>query len=335
MPSVKQRLNEVLGKKANQFVSSLISLTNNNKLLAKADPNTVVASAMVAATLDLPINQSLGFAYIVPYKDQAQFQLGYKGLIQLAMRSGQFKTLNDFIVPNGALKDYNPLTGHVDIDFDVEDNGKEPDGYGVYMALTNGFEKTVFWSLDKVQKHAKRFSQAYSKGYESPWKSDFDAMALKTVIKHTLGKYAPLSVDMQRGIEADQGVIDIDGNVTQYPDNEPEKTPDPFQAAKKVNEVTDENIDADAESQKAPDPKPAKKADEPEARKEYPPATVDDLVELMMDPDNGLRDATVRKAAIMLGILPKDYDKSTTEASDEQISEIVGRWPEILKLKMK
>ena len=112
-PAVSKRFEEVLGKRSAQFVSSVISLTNSNKLLSKADPNTVLASAMVAATLDLPINQNLGFAYIVPYGGKAQFQIGYKGLIQLALRSGQFKTLNDFIVPDGALKEFNPMTGDI------------------------------------------------------------------------------------------------------------------------------------------------------------------------------------------------------------------------------
>ena len=246
-PSVKARIEQVLGTKSAQFASSLISLAGSNKLLAKADPKSIVSSAMIAATLDLPINQSLGFAYIVPYGQQAQFQLGYKGLIQLAMRSGQFAKLNDFIVPKGALKEYNPMTGELSIDWTIDGEG-EPDGYGVYMQLTNGFEKTVFWPIAKVKAHAKRFSQAYAKGYQSPWKTDFDAMALKTVIKATLSKYAPLSIDMQKGIEADQGVIDMDGNIS-YPDNEKplvqvrEEAVDPFDAIEAEAEEQQEGAD--------------------------------------------------------------------------------------------
>lgn len=328
----------MLGKRANQFISSLISVTNSNKLLAKADPATVVSSAMVAATLDLPINQSLGFAYIVPYKGQAQFQLGYKGMIQLAMRSGQFKTFNDFIVPSGALQDYDEMTGRISVDWSKGNDGKEPDGYGVYMALTNGFEKTVFWSFDKVTKHAKRFSQSYSKGYDSPWKSDFNAMALKTVIKHTLSKYAPLSVDMQKGIEADQGVVDLDGNVSAYPDNEPEAKEDPFKSAKKA----DAELVEKKETQAAPSKEEAKEPPSTEKQEAAPKtgtkskvtAKPDDVAMLILDSEGKATDAAVTKGAIALGILPAGYKQSVSEASPEQLGAIVERFEEIVNLKM-
>jgi recombination protein RecT len=221
-PAILKRFNEIMGKRTPQFISSLISITNDSPQLKKADPNTVIAAAMIAATLDLPINKNLGFAWIVPYKGKAQFQIGYKGLIQLAQRSGQFKKLNDAVIPNGAMVSFDPITGDYEVDFSKGDESKDPDGYLVYMELVNGFVKTVYWTRARVEAHAKRFSQAYSSAYDTPWKSDFDAMALKTVLKYTLNKYAPLSVDMQKAVTADQSVIDIDGEVISYPDNETE-----------------------------------------------------------------------------------------------------------------
>src|SRR3990172_142226 len=132
-------------------------------------------SAMMAAALDLPINPNLGFAYIIPYGDQAQFQMGYKGFIQLALRSGQFKTIASCPVYEGQLISENPLTGFV---FDFTKKTSETIiGYAAYFKLLNGFEKTEYWTKDKVEKHAKRFSQSFKKG-EGTWVSDFDSMAM-------------------------------------------------------------------------------------------------------------------------------------------------------------
>jgi len=220
-PAVKSRINDLLGKKAPQFASSVIAISNLPGL-ADCEPMSVIGSAITAATLDLPINQSLGFAHIVPYNNRtgkrAQFQIGYKGFIQLALRSGQYLRLNDCVIPNGGLKSYNELTGELDVDFDAAGDG-DPDGYAFYFKLVNGFEKTVFWSFNKTKEHARRYSQAYRKGY-GPWKDDFDAMGLKTVIKNTLSKYGILSVELQRAIESDQGVIDVTQDDVEYVDNQ-------------------------------------------------------------------------------------------------------------------
>lgn len=221
-PGIQAKLESTLKERAAQFASSLVSLVNDNKLLAKSNPHSVLAAGMQAALLNLPIQSSLGFAYVVPYKGQAQFQLGYRGLIQLAQRSGEFAALNDGVIGSGQLINYNELTGELKVDFDRKpEEGRDPDGYFCYFRLKNGFEKTVFWSHEKVQAHASRFSQSF-RNSGGVWKTDFEAMARKTVIKATLSKYAPLSVEMQRAILSDQSVLDEDGNPIDYPDNGPD-----------------------------------------------------------------------------------------------------------------
>lgn len=218
-PAYKKRIEDALTEDgARTFVSDCITLSQNNKLLATADPKTVIAAAFKGALLKLPLEQSLGYAWVVPYAGKAQFQLGYKGMIQLAQRSRQLAKLNPVVVYPRMLKYYNPLTGDIELDFENADYDAEPIGYAIYMKLSSGFEKTEYWTRNRVERHAKRFSQAFSKGYDSPWKTDFDAMAIKTVMKHVLGHYAPMSVDLQQGITSDQAVLNMDGEATDYPD---------------------------------------------------------------------------------------------------------------------
>lgn len=205
---VLKKLNDVLGseKKAASFVSSVISVANGNPQLRNANPMTILGSAMVAATLDLPIVPTLGLAYIVPYKGQCQFQLGYKGLIELAERSGQFRNIIDEVVYEGQLVKKNKFTG----EYVFDEDGKVSDkvvGYMARMDLVNGFSKTIFWTKEEVEKHAGRFSQAFRSGFTSPWKTDFDAMARKTVLKALFAKYAPKSIALQQAIKFDQGVV--------------------------------------------------------------------------------------------------------------------------------
>jgi recombination protein RecT len=210
-PIIKKRFEEVLNKRAPQYMSSIINLVNGDTNLKKCDCMSIIASAMVAATLDLPIDKNLGFAWIIPYNDKAQFQMGYKGYIQLAMRTGQYKTINAIEVYEGDIKRVNRLTGEVEFD---ETNTKQEKiiGYIAYFRLINGFEKTFYMPVEKMEKHAKRYSQTYksNKDYivkNSKWSTDFDAMALKTVLKLLLSKYGILSVEMQTAIAADQGTI--------------------------------------------------------------------------------------------------------------------------------
>lgn len=201
---VKQKFNELMGNSSTGFITSLLSLVSNNSYLKNADPESIYMSAMMAATLGLPINPNLGFAYIIPYGNQAQFQIGYKGLIQLAQRSGQFKTISACPICEGQLQEENPLTGYV-FDFKKKTSDKII-GYAAYFSLINGFEKYDYWTIDEVKAHGKKFSKTFSsKG--GVWEKDFDAMAIKTVLKLLLSKYAPLSIEMQKAVIADQSVI--------------------------------------------------------------------------------------------------------------------------------
>lgn len=232
---VKNKFQEMLGKRAPQFITSVLQIAASNDLLAKAEPVSIYNSAMVAATLDLPINQNLGFAYIIPYNvkqsdgsymPKAQFQMGYKGFKQLALRSGQFMTINDTDVREGELKSYNRLTGEIVFDWiqdDKERLSKKIIGYVSYFALLNGFSKTFYMTIAELEKHGLKFSQTYKKGF-GLWKDDFDSMAKKTVTKLNLSKNAPLSVEMQKAIIADQAIInDADATDVTYADNEEPK----------------------------------------------------------------------------------------------------------------
>lgn len=201
---VKSKMAEMLGKRSTAFMTSVLAVVQNNSYLKNAKPETIYASAMVAATLDLPINPNLGMAYLIPYGDQCQFQIGYKGIIQLALRSGQFKTISACPVYEGQLIAENPLTGYT-FDFSKKTSDKII-GYAAYFSLINGFEKNDYWPVEKVIAHGKKFSKTFSsKG--GVWEKDFESMAKKTVLKLLLSTFAPKSVEMQQAIIADQAII--------------------------------------------------------------------------------------------------------------------------------
>lgn len=209
MPAYKNKFNEMLGKKAAGFMSSIIAVTNNNKYLAKANPATVIGAAAQAAMLDLPINQSLGFAYIVPYGNEAQFQLGYKGYIQLAQRSGQYVDIGAKTVYEGELEYENRLLDKFKFG---ERTGDKVIGYLAYFRLTNGFEKMLFMELDEMIAHAKKYSKNYKGGTDKWGLTDFNTMAEKTVLKRLLSKYGPLSIEsiqMSQALSNDGGVISM------------------------------------------------------------------------------------------------------------------------------
>lgn len=212
---VKSKFTELLGTRTNQFMTSLLSIVNNNSYLKNASPDSIYTSAMMAAALDLPINPNLGFAYIIPYGQQAQFQIGYKGLIQLALRSGQFKTISACPVYEGQLLENNPLTG-----FKFDFNNKLSDkviGYCSYFSLINGFEKSLYMTVDEITAHGKKYSKTFGNGV---WKNDFNAMAQKTCLKLLLSKYAPMSIEMQKAVIADQAVIkNVEDMEVEYVDN--------------------------------------------------------------------------------------------------------------------
>lgn len=223
--AVQNSIESVLGDRKNQFITSVASLINTNPKLRECDTKSLFAACLVAASLDLPINANLGFAHIVPYKNKegvlvAQFQMGYKGFIQLAMRSGQFKTLNVSDVREGEYKGIDRLTGELNIEW-IEDGRDDLKviGYVSFMRLNSGFEKSLYMTSDQLNKHGAKYSQSMRKGY-GLWKEDFDAMARKTVIKLLLSKYAPMTTDMIRAVETDQA--ELSGDKIKYLDNLPE-----------------------------------------------------------------------------------------------------------------
>lgn len=209
---IKKRFDDILGKKSPGFISSIMSVVNSKMELKAVEPMSILASAVVAATLDLPINPNLGFAYIVPYKGSAQFQMGYKGFIQLAIRSGQYETIHASDVYEDELKFWNPITGEfalTDKDTWKQREAGETNkivGYVAFFKLLNGFRKYIYMTTAQVNKHAQKYSQSYSSD-RGRWKLDFGAMALKTVLKLLLSKYGILSIEMQHAIEVDQAVV--------------------------------------------------------------------------------------------------------------------------------
>ena len=220
---VKKRFEEILGENAPAFISSIISLVNSNETLKQCEPNTILAASAIAASLNLPVNQNLGYAYIVPYKNghtgkyEAQFQIGTKGFVQLAQRTGHYLKINNCIIYEGQLKKRNYLTGDFEFDFDIKHNNTVI-GYASYFKLNNGFESIFFMSLDEVTNHAYKYSKSFAvdkkyKSSKSLWTTDFDKSALKTVLKLNLSKWGMLSAQMQKAVEVDQAVIADDDKI--------------------------------------------------------------------------------------------------------------------------
>jgi len=218
----KKRFAEVMGEKSAAFLASIMNATRTNPALADADPKSVLSSAMVAATLDLPIDGSLGFAAIVPYRNKgkavAQFQIMTKGFIQLALRTGQYKAINVGPVYADEYHGTNPITGEVDIRHVV--NGirelfdeSQAVGYVCYFRLMNGYECTRFWTVEEIKAHGKKYSKSFGNEY-GLWQTNFPAMAAKTVLKNTLSKWGILSTTMQMAIKTDQAAVaDTDGEL--------------------------------------------------------------------------------------------------------------------------
>ena len=245
--TVKKKFEEVLGKKAPQFLASITNVVAGSTQLKKCPANTIMGAAFVAATYDLPVDSNLGFAAIVPYNNnkynlqtkqwekhlEAQFQMMYKGFIQLAIRSGYYEKMNCSVVYKDELISYNPITGEVDFVTDFSQctqrmQGKTEDiaGYYAWFKLLTGFRKELFMTRAEVENHARKYSTAYRNDINngkngSKWTTDFDAMALKTVIKLLLSKWGILSVDMQRAITDDQKTFDEEGG-SEYGDNKPD-----------------------------------------------------------------------------------------------------------------
>lgn len=197
--SVQARFQRMLGKKSAGFISSVLTVVSQNKLLQNVDMRTVLSAASIAASLDLPILPSLGRAWIVPYKGAAQFQIGYLGYVELAQRSGLYKSINVNTVYEGEVAEWNKFTEEMTYGEQESDTAI---GYCASFELLNGFRKVVYWTKDAVIRHAKRFSKSYNSS-SSPWQSDFDAMAMKTVLAYTLRHWGPMSIEMQKAMAED------------------------------------------------------------------------------------------------------------------------------------
>lgn len=231
-PSVMEQFNNALAKSAPTFVASVIDLYNGDTNLQQCEPKMVVMEALKAAVLKLPINKALGYAFIIPFNNSVKddkgnwikkmvptFQMGYKGYIQLAMRTGQYRTINADVVYEGELRKVNKLTG--EIAFDGEKKSDKVIGYFCYFELLNGFSKTLYMTVEQMAEHAKRYSKGLKKEttVESllnlsnlpvatdsktvGWMGNFHGMAVKTVIRNLLSKYGYLSIEMQQAIEND------------------------------------------------------------------------------------------------------------------------------------
>lgn len=262
--SVKNRFNNVLGKKAPQFMASIVNAVAGSPKLKKCDPNSIISAAFVAASLDLPIDSNLGFAALVPYdrkfKDPktgewkkvtlAQFQVMYKGFVQLAIRAGEYEKMNCSEVYEDELVFYNPIKGECELVTEFSNckqrmNGETDKiiGYYAWFQLRSGFTKELYMSKSEVLNHAKKYSQSYKYDLNegktsSKWSTDFDAMAKKTVIKLLLSKWGILSIDMQRAIIDDQKTFD-DSGAGDYGDNQSDliEAQDPFSQADMDEEI--------------------------------------------------------------------------------------------------
>ena len=203
-----KHIEETLGRRTPQFMTSVTSLVNSNKAFENCNPYSVFDACLAAASMNLPVNKDLGQAWIIPYGNKAQLQIGWKGYIQLAQRSGLFKTINTTDVREGEIVSRDPLTGDIEfkwIQNDAERNEKPVVGYLAYFKLLNGFEKNLYMTVEELQAHGAKYSKTYKSG-SSVWKTDFAAMASKTVLKLLLNRYAPLDIVpvLAEAIAADQ-----------------------------------------------------------------------------------------------------------------------------------
>lgn len=274
-------LTDVLGEKKEAFVTSLVSVVGNDANLQKCEPMSVIYAAMKSVPLGLPIEQNLGYAAVIPYGTNASFQIMRNGWMELAMRTGQVKFIANEVVHKGELVKKNKFTGEYVFDEDKKESD-EIIGYMAYIKLTNGFEKTVYWTVEECKAHAIRYSQTYKKGY-GVWKDNFDAMALKTVLKHLIVKYCPKSAELQAAIRDDQSVTNKD-NVATYADNTVDDQGDQDAAnASAAALAKAEEVKAQVEATKAR----RGKAQQDQGAEEQPPVDKETGEMLFKDGENG------------------------------------------------
>lgn len=227
--AVKTKVNSIIGnpQRGAKFIASLTSAVSTNPALDECEQGSLVNAALVGEALNLSPSPQLGHYYIVPFKDnksqsvKAQFNLGWKGYVQLALRSGQYKTLNAVEIKEGELKHYDRLTDEVTIEWlpDVKRDVTKTVGYVGVIELMNGFKKTIYWSKEKMEAHATKYSMGYraQKGYTF-WEKSFDEMALKTIIRQLISKWGIMSIEMQSGYDNDMAEVQDDGRPN-YVDN--------------------------------------------------------------------------------------------------------------------
>lgn len=232
--AVKNQINSIVGGKDGQrFISAIVSAVNTNPALQECTNQSVLSGALLGESLKLSPSPQLGHYYLVPYNDKekgkvAQFQLGYKGYIQLAIRSGQYKKLNVMAIKEGELEYFDPLNEDIKINLMVEDwDAREKAntiGYYAFFELVNGFRKAIYWSKAQMESHAIKYSPGYKKDKDKGWKytfwsKDFDGMAYKTMLRQLISKWGIMSVEMQSAIDADMAVINEDGT-KEYVEND-------------------------------------------------------------------------------------------------------------------
>lgn len=245
--AVKEQINKVVGSKnGTRFISSIVSAVNNNTMLQECTNSSILSGALLGESLNLSPSPQLGQYYLVPFKDKnkgttlAQFVLGYKGYLQLAIRSGQYKKINVLSIKEGELVRYDPLNEEIEVNLieDEEEREKAPTiGYYAMFEYTNGFKKAMYWSKAKMEAHAIKYSAGYAadkrKGNQYTfWSKDFDGMAYKTMLRQLISKWGIMSIDLVTAIDADMTIVNEDGsksyveveeNVNNYTENEPEK----------------------------------------------------------------------------------------------------------------
>lgn len=248
--AIQNRIAKTIGSERGQrFITAIVSAVNNNSSLAECTNDSIYSGALLGESLNLSPSPQLGHYYLVPFKDKekgkvAQFQLGYKGYLQLAIRSGYYKKINVLDIKEGELIKYNPLDEEIEVNLIDNEEKREKTttiGYYAMFEYTNGFKKTLYWSKNKMVEHAKKYSQGYradlNKGTSYTfWSKDFDGMAFKTMLRQLISKWGIMSIEMQNAVEKDMGVINEDGTID-YVDNKQQ-----YDEQEEIIEQNDENI---------------------------------------------------------------------------------------------
>ena len=259
--AMKKKINEMVGgEKGQQFITAIISAVSTNPQLAECDNSTILSAALVGQALNLSPSPQLGQYYMVPFNDSkrgckvAQFQIGYKGYIQLAIRSGYYKKLNVLAIKEGELIKYDALNEDIEVKLIEDEEEREKAqtiGYYAMFEYLNGFRKTLYWTKKHMEAHAEKYSMGYKahKGYTF-WEKDFDGMAYKTMLRQLISKWGIMSVDMQKAMESDMAEIKEDGTY-EYVDNDYEITEpiqeEPQQSQEVVNDTKEQSKSTDEE----------------------------------------------------------------------------------------